>query len=110
MTSPSGHPRVDVVSLRDVADPPPHACRVRRRVDSEDANRAGSGGEHPHEDLDRRTLTRAVRADQAERGAPGDGERQVIEDRRRAVALTDADEFDRRSVRIAWYHGRPPAR
>ena len=31
------------------------------------------------------------------RGTPGDGERQVIEDRRRAVAPTDADEFDRRS-------------
>jgi hypothetical protein len=57
-----------------VADPPPHLSRLAHGVEAEHPRRTGRGQQERRQDLDRRRLAGAVRAEQAEQLAALDVE------------------------------------
>ena len=63
----------------------------------------GGGREHAHEHLDRGALAGAVGADQPERAAPGDLQREIVDGQRAAEPLGQARQLDGRAVcRDGW--------
>ncbi len=105
---PHGQVLVEAEPLGHVGDARLDALGVLRHVDPRQARRAPGGREHAGEHAQRRRLSGAVGADDAEELAGGDVEGQMIDGREVAEAPGEPFEGDRGSGGAA--HGSDPRR